>query len=305
MDTVDLVVIGAGVAGMAAAYAAQEKGLSTIIIEKTMPGGKLFSYPTIRPNQGIDTISSIDFASQWNEKLSNASLNITYGEVVSVDFKDAFFHIQLTDMDIRAKSLIIATGYRDKPLMIEGADLFLGQGLSYCAACDGSFFKGKKIAVLLDDFSNLEEVIHLQKMTNTLTILTIPSKEKLQPSTLEFFEKLNDVDRYYGVTPVALKGNQRVETLSFLHQGLEKNIQISALFPMLGMLANSECVVDLLPLAKDGFIVTDAHHQTKVPLLFAIGDIQVTSPRLLKSAIEQGNQVIDTLINTLKGFQRR
>jgi thioredoxin reductase (NADPH) len=298
MDTVDLIIIGAGIAGMAAALEAKEKGLSTVIVEKAMPGGKLFLYQTIRPNQGLEETSSLAFATSWHALLDKASIAITYGDVVSIHLIDSIFHISLTDTILQAKAVIVATGYRDKPLMIEGSDTFLGQGLSYCAACDGSFFKGKKVAALLNDFTNLEEVMHLQSMVGHLTILCIPERNAIDLSTVQILAALKDVEVHYGVTPLALNGVNQVETCRFFHQGQEKTIHISALFPFLGSIANTECLSSMVTLDQDGFIITDENHQTNVPHLYAIGDVKANAYRLLKTAMDEAHQVVKTLLHS-------
>lgn len=296
MDTIDLVIIGAGIAGMAAALEAKEKGLSLVIVEKALPGGKLFLYQTIRPNQGIEATSSVSFASAWHGLLEKASITITYGDVVSIHRQDTIFDITLTDTLLKAKAVIVATGYRDKPLMIEGADTFLGQGLSYCAACDGSFFKGKKVAALLNDFTNLEEVIHLQSMVGHLTVLCIPERNGIDSESVRLLEALKDVELYYGVTPLALKGLTQVETCTFFYQGQEKTIDISALFPFLGMMANTECLSSYVTVDKDGFVITDKNHQTNVPYLYAIGDVKANASRLLKTAMDEAQDVVNIII---------
>jgi thioredoxin reductase (NADPH) len=295
MDTVDLIIIGAGIAGMTAALEATDKGLSTVIVEKAMPGGKLFLYQNIRPNQGIDATSSLAFAASWHALLDISSISITYGDVESIHHHDGVFHIALTDTTMKAKAVIVATGYRDKPLMIEGADAFLGQGLSYCAACDGSFFKGKKVATLLEDFSQLEEVIHLQSMVGHLTVLCIPERNAIDLSSIHILEALKGIELYYGVTPVALKGISQVEACTFLHQGQEKTLDISAMFPFLGSIANTECLSSMVTLDQHGFILTDESYQTNVPHLYAIGDVKVNAARLLKTAMDEAVDVVSHL----------
>lgn len=295
MDTVDLVVIGAGIAGMAAALEAKEKGLSTIIIEKAMPGGKLYLYQTIRPDQGIEETSSVAFASLWHEKLEKASITITYDQVLSIQHKGMLFHITLSNTFMTAKTVIIATGYRDKPLLLEGADRFLGQGLSYCAACDGGFFKGKNVAALIDVFTNLDEVRHLKAIVGHLTVLCIPQRREIEAATLKILESIQDADIYFGVTPISLEGDSQLESMYWLDQGETRAIKISALFPFLGTIANTEFMANLVSLERDGFIVTDKKNQTNIEKIYAIGDVKSNGSRLLISAIEEARQVVSTI----------
>jgi thioredoxin reductase (NADPH) len=294
---VDLVVIGAGPAGMTAALGAKQAGYHVVLYEKSMPGGKLNTYQTFENFPGYEHIPPQSFGLKLYEELTKIGVESTYGDVTKiVKTKDGFL-IHSDTENIETKSVIVATGTREKPLMIPGADRWFGQGVSYCAACDGIFFKNKDVVVIGHQRYALEEAVYLANLCHHVYVL-MPTKDGTSgQNQLVKLKQLVNVTVIEEATPIELIGDSIVTGIRYqtLTHG-EQALMVDGVFPMLGWMPNSESMDAFKHiLDPQRYVIADEKGVTAIPGLFVIGDLQAKTTRKVKNVIAQGQLVIQQL----------
>jgi len=299
----DVVIIGAGPAGMSAALAAKQAGYHVAILEKSMPGGKLNTYQTLENFPGYQHLEAQAFGLSMYDALTKAGINSTYGHVLEVLKKDDEFVVMTDAGEYLSRTVIVASGTKEKPLTIPGGERLFGQGISYCPACDGGFFKGKDVAVIGSDSHALQETIFLANICHQIDLL-LPANEPVGSQNLMVkINQLSNVRVISQATPLEVLGDQVVKGLRFSTtvQG-EQELIVDGVFPILGWVPNHECLKGFPGLLNaQGYAITEQDGHTSIPGLFVIGDIQAKATRQIKNVIAQGQLVINPIRQHLKG----
>lgn len=296
-DRYDVIIVGAGPAGMSAALTAYPLGIKILLLEKSMPGGKLNTYQTLENFPGYEHLNAQAFGLQLYEALTKMGVQSTYGDVTDIQQTKDGFLVQSDVGSFQTKTVVLASGSREKPLTIPGADTLFGQGISYCAACDGGFFKDKDVAVIGADHHAFEEVIYLANLCHHVYLLMPPS---LPGAAQNLFVKVNQLDRVTvlkDITPIAVLGTDQVTGIRYQSsvQG-EQELMVDGIFPVLGWVPNHLMVKSFPQLiANDGYLLADTKGQTSVPGLFVIGDLQSKTMRSIKNVVSQGTLVAKTV----------
>ncbi len=298
---VDVVIVGAGPAGMSAALAAHQAGYSLILLEKSMPGGKLNSYQTLEGFPGYEHMSAQQFGLDLYDALTKKDVQTTYGDVQSIEKKGDIFIVISDAGTYESKAIIMATGTREKPLTIPGAEALLGQGISYCAACDGGFFTDKDVAVIGSDLHALEEAIFLANICHHVYVL-IPQPGLAPKNWLVKLNQLANVTIIEGATPLQVIGQNAVTGLRYQTQVHgEQEILLDGIFPILGWVPNFQALkLFQNVLDQDGYGLANKEGVTKIQGLFIIGDLQAKATRSVKNVIAQGQLVVKELSNIVK-----
>jgi thioredoxin reductase (NADPH) len=297
----DVIIVGAGPAGMAAALAIQPRGYQVLLLEKSMPGGKLNTYQSLANFPGYEHLNAQAFGLKLYDQLTQLGISSTYGEVTDVQQTLQGFNVTTDVGNFFAKSVILASGSREKPLTIPGAETLLGQGISYCAACDGGFFKDKDVAVIGNDRHALEETIYLANLCHHVYLLLPPFPQIVEQNLLV---KINQIDRISilkDVTPIAVLGNQFVTGIRYQTdvQG-EQEILVDGIFPILGWVPNHLMAKAFPSLyANDGYLIAQSNGVTTIPGLFVIGDLQSKATRTIKNVMSQGTVVAQAIATYL------
>jgi thioredoxin reductase (NADPH) len=299
----DVVIIGAGPAGMSAALAAKQAGYHVAILEKSMPGGKLNTYQTLENFPGYQHLEAQAFGLSMYDALTKVGVTSTYGDVLDVRKIDDGFIVIADTGEYHSKTIVVASGTKEKPLTIPGGERLFGQGISYCPACDGGFLKGKDVAVIGSDSHALQETIFLANICHQIDLL-LPANEPVGSQNLMVkINQLSNVRVISQATPLEVLGDQVVKGLRFstLVQG-EQELMVDGVFPILGWVPNHECLKGFPGLLNaQGYAIADQDGHTSVPGLFVIGDIKAKSTKQIKNVIAQGQLVIQPIRQYLKG----
>jgi thioredoxin reductase (NADPH) len=299
----DVVIIGAGPAGMSAALAAKQAGYHVAILEKSMPGGKLNTYQTLENFPGYQHLEAQAFGLSMYDALTKVGVTSTYGDVLDVRKIDDGFIVIADTGEYHSKTIVVASGTKEKPLTIPGGERLFGQGISYCPACDGGFFKGKDVAVIGSDSHALQETIFLANICHQIDLL-LPANEPVGSQNLMVkINQLSNVRVISQATPLEVLGDQVVKGLRFstLVQG-EQELMVDGVFPILGWVPNHECLKGFPGLLNaQGYAIADQDGHTLIPGLFVIGDIKAKSTKQIKNVIAQGQLVIQPIRQYLKG----
>ena len=303
LERFDVLIIGAGPAGMSAALALKQAGYQVTMLEKSMPGGKLNTYQTLENFPGYEHLQAQAFGLSMYDALTKSGVTSTYGNVLDVLKKDDGFLVVADTGEYLSKTVVVASGTKEKPLTIPGGERLFGQGVSYCPACDGGFFKGKDVAVIGGDSHALQEAIFLANICHQVDLL-LPANEPVGSQNLMVkINQLSNIRVITQATPLEVLGDQVVKGLRYstLVQG-EQELMLDGVFPILGWVPNHEFLKGFPSLLNpQGYAIAEQDGHTNVPGLFVIGDIKAKSTQQIKNVIAQGQFVIQPIRQYLKG----
>ncbi len=274
----EIFIIGGGPAGMTAGIYTLRAGIKTTIIEKAFPGGNILLTEKIDNYPGFpEGISGIELAEKMRQQYLKFGGEILNGEVTAISFEGSKKIIRLADgREIKTDAIIIASGSSRKKLDVEGEEKYTGKGVSYCAICDGAFFKGKKVAVIGGGNSALEEAIYLTRYVEICYL--IHRRDSLRAS----FSLQEELKKYPAITPLLSRTVRRIEgdgekvkgiVLEKKETGEIENIEIDGVFISVGQKPNVEFIEGKVEQTPAGYIITDYKMQTSVKGIFACGDV--------------------------------
>jgi len=292
MKVRDLIIIGAGPAGMSAGIYAARSALSPLIMESQMPGGQIAITDFIENYPAFpDGISGQELTKLMEEQCNN--FNIEFMNFVQVDYVESenkIFKLKTNQGDFFAKTVIIATGASPVELGIPGEKEFKGRGVSYCATCDGPLFKGKDILVVGGGDSAVQEAIYLTKFVSSLKIVHRRDELRAVKMLQEKAFKNPKIDILWNSNLLEINGKDLVESAVIFNNKTNKKreIKIDGIFMYVGFKPNSFLVRDLVEMDKLGGIITDNKMRTSTAGLFAAGDVRNTPLRQVVTAVSDG-----------------
>jgi len=292
MKVRDLIIIGAGPAGMSAGIYAARSALSPLIIESQMPGGQVAltdfieNYPAF-PNG----MSGQELTKLMEEQCNN--FNVEFMNFIQVDFvekENKIFKLKTNQGDFFAKTVIVATGASPAELGIPGEREFKGRGVSYCATCDGPLFKDKDILVVGGGDSAVQEAIYLSKFVSSLKIVHRRDKLRARKMLQEKVIKNPKIDILWNSNLLEIKGKDLVERVVIFNNktNQKREIRIDGVFMYVGFKPSSSLVRNLVEMDKLGRIITDHKMRTSTTGLFAAGDVRNTPLRQVVTAVSDG-----------------
>ncbi len=297
---VDILIIGAGPAGMAAGQYSARSGYSTLIIDPMGPGGQLLFIDAIENYPGTEKISGYILSERMEKQCAEFGVEIEYQRALSIKKENGLFYTKTDEREIVSKAVIVATGATHKHLNVKGEEEYRGKGVSYCATCDGPFFKGKKVIVAGGGDTALTDALYLSAMCSEVVIVHRRDTFRAQKILQDRVREKENISLIMGETITEIKGDGREVTSVLLSSGRE--IDTAGVFVFVGMTPASMLVSPLLEL-DNGFIKTDSQNRTSLPGLFAAGDVTTTSFRQVVTATADGARAshsADEYIQSLK-----
>jgi len=284
----DIIVIGGGPAGLSAGIYASRLGADTLILEKLTPGGQITLSSEIENYPGVcESKSGIEFMACWPEQAKKFGCEILSEEVTQIK-EDKDFLVKTPSNEYRAKAIIVATGATPKRAGFEGEEEFTGKGVSYCAVCDGFFYKDKVVAVIGGGDTALEEALYLSKITKKVYLIHRRDKFRAAPVTQKKVFNTQNIEIIFNATVKKVLGNEFVEGIILNLNGEEKKLKVDGIFVFVGMKVNSELVKDLVELNEWDEIKVDLNMQTSLKGLFAAGDVRENSVKQVVAAAGDG-----------------
>lgn len=283
MEKVDCFIIGAGIAGITAAIYLKRSNLTSILMDKDAPGGKLNNIHRIDNYPGTPSIAGPDLAYKLYEQATSLGVEFTYGSVSEVKKEGDLFHIYADVGEYLSTTLIVATGIENKKLGVPGEAALNGKGVSYCATCDGNFFKGKEVVVYGYKDHAVEDAIYLSSIVKTVHVLAPLPLETTEAHESELKGKDNVV-LHENATILSVLGEERVTGVLAKEGDKEEELRCDGLFQLFGEKSSSQFLASLGLETNKGFIKVDANMATSVPGLFACGDVLDKKLRQLVNA---------------------
>ena len=276
----DVVVIGAGAGGMSAGIYAKRAGKSVLILEKMFAGGQMNAIDKIANFPSYENISGYELALNMSKQVESLGIEIRNEEVVSCALLGQEKIVRTHKNEYFAKSIVIATGARSKPLNVQNEKQYLGSGLSYCATCDGKFFEGKNVAVVGTYETAKNDVSYLENLASKIYFVTTSENKNFSS------EKIEEIT---SSKIVRLFGKDNLEGIVIQNQknGQEREIATNALFVELGKSPDLSAF-EGLTLDSKGFVEVDERMQTNIAGVYAVGDVRSGSLKQIVTACSDG-----------------
>lgn len=285
MKKTDIVVVGAGIAGLTAAIYLKRANADFVILEGSFPGGLLNKLKTIENYPGFPSITGNELLIKLMDHVKSLGIEITYGNAQSILKEGDGFDVK-TDIDsYECKSVIVATGVNQSNDSIKGQDKFVGLGVSYCATCDGNFFKGLDVAVIGNNDIALEESLYLSGLVNKLYLVNPDQALNGSQKLIDSLKKANNVEILNGKKVSEIKGDDFGVTSIVVD---EKDVPVAGVFPYVGKKSTTQILNNLKPEMHGIFVTVDSKQQTNIEGLYAAGDIVDKKLRQLVTAANDG-----------------
>ncbi len=292
MKEFDVVIIGAGPAGLTAAIYGQRSSLKCCLVEKSAPGGKIVSTAFIENYPGFKSISGPELAFEMYNQATSLGATYIGAKALKIKEDNKFKLVELDNNEVlKAKAIIIAIGMENKKLKIPGEDTFYGKGVSYCAICDGMFFKNKIIAVVGSGNSACEEAIYLSTIGEKVYLIIRGDKMKADAHIINQVKESKNIEILFNTIGVSIKGEGKVEEFEVKNIVTNeiKNLKVSAVFPFIGLTVEPLDDSSLkMKKTINNFYVVNEHQETSTPGIFAAGDINDKKFRQISTAINDG-----------------
>ncbi len=298
----DLIIIGAGPAGLSAAVYAIRAGISVEVIESAgMPSGQVLTTYEVENYLGFPSISGFELGSKFQQHVESMGVNIQYMSVDKINKLENGFEIVCGDKTLTSKCVLVSTGATNRKLDIEGEQKFTGRGVSYCATCDGAFFKGKDVVVVGGSYTAVEDAIYLASMCKTVYV--VHRRDKLRAGA--FLEKklfnFDNVVMKWNTTAQEIVGDDKISGLVIkdVNTGELETLDVSGVFVAVGTVPKTELLTGLVDLDERGYVIASENCETSLKGLYAAGDLRTKQLRQIITAVADGANATTSIWNYL------
>ena len=287
----DLIIIGAGPAGLAAGlYAARDKQ-DVVLIEKLSPGGQVLSTDWVENYPGFpEGVSGFELMDNIRKQAERFDLKILSHEVQGVDFNRQMKHLSLASGSMEARSVIVTTGAQPRKLGIEGEELLTGKGVSYCGTCDGPFYRDADVAVIGGGDTAVQEAIFLTRFASRVYVIHRRDELRATKIIQERAFANEKIEFVWDTIPLSIAGQTGVENLMLRNVKTNEasSLSVEGVFVLVGTRPVTEFLGDAVDLDGQGFIKVNRRQETNVPGVFAAGDVTSETPRQIATAVGEG-----------------
>jgi len=287
--TTDIIIIGAGPAGLAAGLYAGRNMENALLVESKAPGGQLLNTELVEDYPGIKSILGVDLAAAMLDQALSFGAEIVPGEVTRIHVgHDGIKTVETTEGTLRAPAVIITAGGNPRKLEIPGEEEFAGRGVSYCAVCDGAFFRDVPLAVIGGGDAALEEGVFLTRYASRVSIIHRRDQFRAQAILVDEARRNPKVDFIMDTVVDSIGGNDKVQSLALRNtkSGKRSTLDVGGAFIFVGFIPNTDLVDVHLDHDESGYYVTDPKTMmTSVPGIFAAGDVRSQLTRQITTAV--------------------
>ncbi|ARD47637.1 thioredoxin-disulfide reductase [Sporosarcina sp. P37] len=288
----DVIIVGAGPAGMTAAVYTARGNMSTLMLERGMPGGQMANTEEIENYPGFESILGPDISTKMFEHAKRFGAEYAYGDVTKIEDGREFKTIYVGEKTYKARAIILSTGADYRKIGVPGEEELTGRGVSYCAVCDGAFFRNKDIVVIGGGDSAVEEGSYLTRFANKVTIIHRRDELRAQKIVQERAFANEKIDFIWNSTVKQVNekdGKIGSVTLVSTEDGSEREFETEGMFVYIGLDPLTEPFKDLGILDENGYIETNEIMETKIPGIYAAGDVREKLLRQVVTATGDGS----------------
>ena len=290
-DLYDVIIIGAGPAGLTAGLYCAQAGLRVLALEREAPGGQLMNIEKIENYPGFsDGVSGPELGQMIAMQAMNYGLELNIAEVTGLEFESKDKVLKTGNGDYRSKAVIITGGGHPMPLGVPGEEEYKGKGIAYCALCEGGQFKGKTVAVAGGGDAGITEALYLTKIASKVIIVEILPELNAKSILRKRAMENEKIQILCANRITAVLGDSQVKAVRLFNMGTEKttDLDVGGVLVHVGWQPRTKYLEDIVPLDKYGYILVKGTMETESPGIFAAGDIRVGSPKQIATAIGDG-----------------
>lgn len=287
----DVIVIGSGPAGITAAIYARRAGLSTLVVEGSfVQGGQILNTYEVDNYPGLPGISGMELAEKMKEHMMAQGTETVRGKVNSITLEGDVKVVHTKKKDFRGKTVILAAGAVHRKLQVPGEEELSGMGVSYCATCDGAFFRDKTVAVVGGGDVAVEDAIFLARGCKKVYLIHRREELRAAKSLQDALSRTPSVEMCWNQTVTEIGGEDQVQWIQVEHVETKecRKVEVDGVFIAVGIMPDTEFVKDLVELDDHGYIIAGEDGKTSVPGIFAAGDIRTKPLRQIITAAADG-----------------
>ena len=286
----DSIIIGGGPAGLTAALYLLRANKKVLILEKENFGGQIANSPRLENYPSIKAISGLDFANNLFDQVMDLGAQFELEDVLNITKNEDKFIVHTNYNQYEGKTIILATGCKHKEMGLPHEKELTGKGISYCATCDGAFFKNEDVVVIGDANTALQYALNLCNYCKNITICTLFDKFFGERKLIDALKTKNNIHVEHNLSLVSFNGENEIESLTFKNTKTseEKIIPCKGVFIAIGQIPQNDQFKNLVDLDSRGFIITNEKMETKTPNVYAVGDCRVKDVRQVVTAISDG-----------------
>lgn len=286
----DLIIVGAGTAGLSAAVYARRAGLDVIVIEKGMPGGQIVNSPEVENYPAIKKTSGFEFVQALIDQSTTLGAEIVYEEIASYNLLPKVKTVTTEQQIYTAKAVIIANGAKHKLLGAKGEEQFSGLGVSYCATCDGAFFRGKPVVVIGGGNTALEETLFLANMCSSVYVVHRRDSFRGDEALVSRVKEKDNITLVMNSVIVEVVGDGKVNSVIVkdVETGENRTIDVNGVFIAIGLAPDNDIFKEVLDLDDEGYFISNEDCTTRVDGVYVAGDSRQKKVRQLITAASDG-----------------
>ena len=285
----DIIIIGAGPAGLTSAIYAKRANKNVLVLEAKNYGGQIINTLDIENYPANEHISGFDFATNLYNQAKNLGAEIKYEKVVDINNLGKEKEVITTKNTYKTKTIIIATGSENRKLGLPNEDEFASKGISYCATCDGAFYKEKTVAVVGGGNTALEDALYLSDLASKVYLIHRRDEFRGEESTINLLKEKDNIEFLYNSNVTKLNTKDRLESIEVTsNDGETRTIDVDALFIAIGRIPENQNFAKLINIDNAGYIISNEYCHTNVEGIFVAGDNRVKELRQLVTATSDG-----------------
>lgn len=292
----DIVIVGGGPGGLTAGLYGSRANLKTVMIEKYLPGGQIANTEEVDDYPGFEMISGADLAMKMTEHAKKFGLEVVSDEVIEIRSEGDYRKVAVAASGVTyvGKAMVVCTGGSPVLLNVTGEKELSGKGVSYCAICDGAFFKDQVIAVVGGGDAAVEEAIFLTKFGSKVILIHRRDKLRAQKIIQERAFKNKKLEIIWDSVVERINGDTRVESLSLKNVKTSKisTLDVGAVFVFIGFHPNTDIMPDGLEKTDSGYLITNMKMETSIPGIYACGDVRDQLVRQITNAVGDGTTAV-------------
>ena len=284
----DCIVVGGGPAGLTAAIYLTRACKKVVIFEREVFGGQITKTTQVENYPGFEHISGMELGNRMKMQAEDLGAECCYDEVIKIVKEDEVFQMMTANKIYESKTVIYAAGTSPRKLGVKEEEKFIGNGVSYCATCDGSFYKDKTVCVVGGGNTAIDDALYLSNICKKVYVIHRRDSFRAEPIKVSSLKEKDNIEFIYNATVEGIKGNDKVEVLEIVVNDKKMEVKTDGIFVAIGSTPNTDILDDFVSLDANGYALSNHELETSVAGFFVAGDVRDKSVKQLTTATSDG-----------------